>query len=169
MKKRFISIRFLAEAGITAALYFVLTMAVAPLSFGELGMMQLRVSEALCVLPYFTPAAVPGLFIGCALANIFSFLGVIDVIFGSLATLTASLITRFLKNKWLLPLPSVLINAAAIGALLHFFYFGQVPLWIPVLYVGAGQAIACYALGMPLFFLLDKHKARLFTQRKQLF
>ncbi len=152
----------MAEAGIIAALYFVLTMAIEPLSFGQLGMLQLRVSEALCVLPFFTPAAIPGLFIGCAVANIFSFLGVVDVIFGSLATLAAATITYFIKNKWLLPLPSVLVNAVAIGALLHFFYFTEMPLWVPMLYVGAGQALACYALGMPLFFLLNKHKKQLF-------
>jgi len=152
----------MAEAGIIAALYFVLTMAIEPLSFGQLGMLQLRVSEALCVLPFFTPAAIPGLFIGCAVANIFSFLGVVDVIFGSLATLAAATITYFIKNKWLLPLPSVLVNAVAIGALLHFFYFTELPLWVPMLYVGAGQALACYALGMPLFFLLNKHKKQLF-------
>lgn len=162
MKKRVLSVRFMAETGIIAALYFVLTMAVAPLSFGQLGMMQLRVSEALCILPFFTPAGVPGLFIGCALANIFSFLGIIDVAFGSLATLLAALFTCMIKNKWLVPLPSVLVNAMAIGAMLHFFYFTEVPLWVPMLYVGLGQAIACYALGMPLLFLLSKHKTRLF-------
>lgn len=164
MKKRLFTVRFMAEAGIIAALYFALTMAVEPLSFGQLGMMQLRVSEALCVLPFFTPAAVPGLFIGCALANIFSFLGIFDVIFGSLATLAAALVTYFIKNKWLTPLPSVLVNAVVIGALLRFLYFTDVPLWTPMLYVGAGQAIACYALGMPLFFLLNRHKARLFAR-----
>ena len=162
MKKKIFTVRFMAETGIIAALYFALTMAVAPLSFGQLGMMQLRVSEALCVLPFFTPAAVPGLFIGCALANIFSFLGIIDVVFGSLATLVAALLTYLIKNKWLVPLPSVLVNAVAIGAMLHFLYFTDVPLWVPMLYVGAGQAIACYALGMPLLFVLSRHKTRLF-------
>lgn len=162
MKRKVFTVRFMAEAGIIAAIYFVLTMAIEPLSFGQLGMIQLRVSEALCVLPFFTPAAIPGLFVGCALANIFSFLGIVDVVFGSLATLFAALITYYMKNKWLVPLPSVIINAVVIGALLHFFYFTEAPLWMPMLYVGAGQAIACYALGMPLLFLLNKHKGRLF-------
>lgn len=157
--------RFLAEAGVIAALYFVLTIAVAPLSFGQLGMIELRISEALCVLPFFTSAAVPGLFIGCAIANIFSFLGIIDVIAGSLATLAAAALTCFIKNKWLLPLPSILINAITIGVILHFFYFTQFPVWMPILYIGIGQTIACYAFGMPLFFLLNKHKSKLFTGR----
>lgn len=164
MKKK-VTPRYMAEAGIIAALYFALTMAVAPLSFGQLGMIQIRISEALCILPFFTPAAIPGLFIGCALANIFSFLGIVDVIFGSAATLVAALLTYTIKSKWLLPLPSVAVNAAVIGVLLKYFYFFEVPLWMPVLYVGAGQAIACYALGMPLFFLLSKHRDRLFGRR----
>jgi len=158
----------MAEAGIIAALYFVLTIAVAPLSYGQLGMIQIRVSEALCVLPFFTPAAIPGLFVGCVLANLFSFLGVVDVIFGSLATLAAASITYFIKSKWLLPLPTVIVNAVAIGALLHFFYFTDMPLWIPIAYVGAGEAVACYALGMPLFFLLNKLKDKIFNRPRLL-
>ncbi len=158
----------MAEAGLIAALYFVLTIAVAPLSYGQLGMMQIRVSEALCVLRFFTPAAIPGLFVGCVLANLFSFLGVVDVIFGSLATLAAASITYFIKSKWLLPLPTVIVNAVAIGALLHFFYFTDMPLWIPIAYVGAGEAVACYALGMPLFFLLNKLKDKIFNRPRLL-
>ena len=150
----------MAEAGIIAALYFSLTMAVAPLSFGQL---QLRVSEALCILPFFTPAAIPGLFIGCVLANLFSFLGVFDIVFGSLATLAAALLTYTIKSKWLLPLPSVIVNAFVVGALLYFL--AGLPFWLSAVYVGAGQAIACYALGMPLFFLLAKHRDRLFGRR----
>jgi len=157
MNKKIFTVRFMAEAGIIAALYFALTMAVAPISYGQL---QMRVSEALCVLPFFTPAAVPGLFIGCLLANIFSFLGIFDIVFGSLATLIAALITYYIKNKWLLPFPSVVVNAFVVGALLY--YLAELPFWISVLYVGIGQAIACYVLGMPLFFILNQHKHKLF-------
>lgn len=160
MKKKVFTVRFMAEAGVIAALYFVLTIAVAPLSYGQL---QIRVSEALCVLPFFTPAAIPGLFVGCILANTFSVLGVFDIVFGSLATLLAALITYKIKNKWLLPLPSVIVNAFAVGALLYFL--AEFPFWISAAYVGAGQAIACYALGMPLFFILDKHKNKLFLRK----
>ena len=159
MKKKIFSPRFMAEAGIIAALYFALTVAVAPISYGQL---QIRISEALCVLPFFTPAAIPGLFIGCLLANILSFLGLFDVIFGSLATLIAAIITYNLKNKWFLPLPSVVVNAFVVGALLY--YLAELPFWISVLYVGAGQAIACYALGMPLYFVLNRHKNKLFQK-----
>jgi len=149
MQKKIFTVRFIAEAGIIAAVYFALTMAVAPIAFGQL---QLRVSEALCVLPFFTPAAVPGLFVGCLLANIFSFLGIFDIVFGSLATLAAAFITYFIKNKWVLPF--------VVGALLYFI--AGLPFWESSLYVGAGEAIACYALGMPLFLVLNKHKDKLF-------
>ncbi|MGI5848472.1 MAG: QueT transporter family protein [Christensenellales bacterium] len=159
MRKMSLRIRFIVEAGIIAALYFALTVAVAPISYGQL---QIRVSEALCVLPFFTAAAIPGLFIGCLLANILSFLGIFDIVFGSLATLIAAIITYKLKYKWLLPLPSVVVNAFVVGALLY--YLAKLPFLISVLYVGFGQAIACYALGMPLFFLLNKHKVRLFRK-----
>ena len=168
MKRKVFSVRFLAESGIIAALYFVLTVAVAPLSYGQL---QMRVSEALCILPFFTPAAIPGLFIGCVLANTFSMLGLFDIVFGSLATLVAAWLTYAIgrsqqgdigHRKWLLPLPSVIINAFVVGALLY--YLAALPFWISALYVGIGQAIACYALGIPLFFLLNKHKDRLFRR-----
>lgn len=159
MKSKTFSVRFMAEAGVIAAVYFVLTIAVAPLSYGQI---QMRVSEALCILPFFTPAAIPGLFIGCVFANLVGGFGIIDIVFGSLATLIAAFITYKIKNKWLLPLPSVIVNALTVGAILY--YVLQLPFWISVLFVGAGQAIACYVLGMPLFFLLNKHKNKLFKR-----
>ena len=162
MKTKTVSIRFIAEAGIIAALYFVLTVAVAPISYGQL---QMRISEALCILPFFTPAAIPGLFIGCIFANLVGGFGLIDIIFGSLATLIAAMITYKIKNKWFLPLPSIVINAFFVGAILYFVL--ELPFWISVLFVGIGQAIACYVLGMPLFFLLDKHKNRLFRNTRR--
>ena len=167
-KRKVITVRFMAEAGIIAAIYFVLTVAIAPLSYGQI---QLRISEALCILPFFTPAAIPGLFLGCLLANIYSTLGVFDVVFGSLATLIAAYLTYKIAHlpgekkwhKWMLPLPSVIVNAFVVGALLYFLV--ELPFWLSVVYVGAGQAIACYILGMPLFFLLSKHKTKLFRRK----
>jgi uncharacterized membrane protein len=159
----------MAEAGIIAALYFVLTVAIQPLAFGQL---QMRISEALCILPFFTPAAVPGLFIGCVLANILCPFGLYDIVFGSLATLIAALITYRIKNKWLLPLPTIILNGLIIGAELTLLavlpQFGFLPkdvYWVSVAYVAAGEAIATYVLGMPLFFLLNKHKDKLFIRR----
>ena len=162
MKSRFFTVRFMAEAGIIAALYFVLTIVNAAFSYGQI---QVRISEALCVLPFFTPAAVPGLFIGCFFANLAgSTLGLFDIVFGSLATLLAAFLTYHIKQKWLLPLPSVIINAFVVGALLYFLV-GELFLE-SVLFVGAGQAVACYALGMPLFFLLNRHRALLFPGKR---
>lgn len=173
MRNKVLSVRFIAEAGIIAALYFAVTIAIAPIAFGPL---QLRISEALCILPFFTPAAVPGLFIGCVFANLAgSPLGPYDILFGSLATLGAAWLTYIIsrlatkqntneagKSKWLLPLPAVVVNAFVVAAILQ--YYLALPYWLMVVYIGAGQAIACYALGMPLFFILNRHKTKLFRR-----
>ncbi|MGI6152852.1 MAG: QueT transporter family protein [Christensenellaceae bacterium] len=150
--------RFICEMAIIAAIYAVLTLILAPISFGP---MQVRVSEALCVLPFFTPAAVPGLFIGCLIANLFgSTLGILDIAIGSLATLLSAFIASKLKQKWLVPLPSVILNAFLVGLVLHLVL--DLPYWINVLYVGIGQGIACYVAGMPLLFILERNKRRIF-------
>ncbi len=156
----------MAEAGIIAALYFALTMASIPLSYMT---PQVRISEALCVLPYFTPAAIPGLFIGCLLANLAgSPLGPYDILFGSLASLAAAFAARYIRPKWLVPLPAVAINAFVVAAILQYYLplLGEtVFYWESVLWVAAGQAIACFGLGLPLLLALDKHKGRLFPAR----
>ena len=168
--------RFLAEAGITAALYFALTV-INPLAFGPV---QVRFSEALCVLPFFTPAAVPGLFIGCLLSNLAgSPFGVYDIAFGSLATLAAAAAAYGIgalakrktldggKAKWLLPLPAVIINALVVGAIIYVLDNKNIlSYWVLAAYIAAGQAMACYILGMPLFFILFKYKNAMFKQAK---
>lgn len=151
MKK--ITTKFIVQGAIIAALYCALTIFLAPISYGY---MQVRVSEALTVLAFFTSAAVPGLFIGCLLANILGGLGILDIIFGSLATLLAAYLTNKIKSKWLAPLPPVIINAFIIGLLVA--YYLNIPSWVGVVSVGAGQAIACYALGLPLILILEKRK-----------
>lgn len=153
-----ITTRRLCEMGIIAAIYALLTLMLAPISFGP---MQLRVSEALCVLPFFTPSAVPGLFIGCLIANLLgSSFGLLDIIIGSLATLAAAFVTSKIKNKWLVPLPSVVLNAFLVGLVL--FIELDMPYFINVLYVGVGQAVACYGIGMPLLFVLNRNKKAIF-------
>lgn len=158
------NIKSLARGALTGALYVLLTLLFAPISSG---LIQVRIAEALCILPYFTFAAVPGLFIGCLLANLITGAVLYDVIFGSLATLIAALLTHVVKKRglspWLAPLPAVIVNALIIGALLHYVYEVGVPLFACMLYVGAGQAVACYALGMPLLFVLDKKKGLFFS------
>ena len=158
-RKKKPSLRFLTESAVIAAIYVTLTVLLAPLSYG---VMQIRISEALTVLPFFTPTAVPGLFIGCAIANLVGGNGIADIVFGSVATLLAAFLTRKIKNQWLAPLPPVLINAVVVGAMLSAVL--SLPFWSTALLVGAGQAIACYGVGLQLLLLLKKYGAGLFGQ-----
>ena len=159
-----INTKFIVQASVIAALYSVLVIAgtFTPIGFINFGPIQLRISEALTVLPYFTPAAIPGLFIGCLVSNVVgTAVGVMlpDIIFGSLATLAAAYASWLLrKQKWLVPLPPIIINAVVVGLLLTYVYGINVPLIINMLTVGAGQAIACYGLGMILLLALDKRR-----------
>lgn len=149
----------LLQGALIAAIYTILTLAVAPISSG---LMQCRISEALCILPFFTPAAVPGLFVGCLLSNLLMGAVVYDVIFGSLATLIAACLTLALKqhgwSKYLAPAPAVLCNALIIGWLLSDIYQVGVSFSLCALYVGAGEALACYVGGLPLLLLLERFK-----------
>lgn len=153
-------IHYFIEGGIIAAIYAVLTYALAPISYGPI---QVRVSEALCILPFFTPAAVPGLFIGCIIANALGGFGIWDIIFGSLATLIAAAITAKIKVKWLVPLPAVVINAVVIGFLLNQLI--NAPLVATMAWIALGQAASCYILGLPLLFLFERYKKQIFGPR----
>ncbi|MEZ4357501.1 MAG: QueT transporter family protein [Eubacteriales bacterium] len=150
-------IRYICEAGIIAALYFAITVLLAPISYGAI---QVRISEALCVLPFFTPSAVPGLFIGCAIANVFGGNGLVDVIVGSLSTLLAAWLTYKIKNKYLAPLPAVVVNAITISVMLH--YLINVPVLETMGYIALGQTISCYIIGLPLLLLLKKYEKHIF-------
>lgn len=152
--------RWVSEVGVIAALYAVLTIVLAPISFGQI---QFRVAEALMILPFFTTSAVPGLFIGCLIANaVGSSFGVMDIAAGSLATLAAAAVASKIKIKWLVPLPAVVINAFVVGWIL--FVMAGLPYWPSVGWVGLGEAVTCFGLGMPLLFVLDRYKTRIFTQ-----
>lgn len=158
------SVRELVQGAIIAAVYALLTIFLAPIPSG---LVQCRVSEAMSILPYFTFSAVPGLFIGCLLANLLTGAAVYDVIFGSLATLAAAYITYWMRNrvsKYLAPLPSVVINALVVGWLLTYVYQIGVPYWLAAGYVAIGQAIACFALGLPLMKLLERFRGKLFVE-----
>lgn len=138
-----------------AAIYVLLTYLFAPLSFHYI---QFRVSEVLTVLPFFTPLAIPGLFIGTIISNLLSPVGIYDVIFGSLATLLAAYLTSLTKNRYLAPLPPVIVNAVIIGVLLGVI--SGLPVSIPwlILYVGIGELGVCYLLGLPFIFLLERYQ-----------
>lgn len=152
--------RQLATAGIIAALYTVLSL-FANVFGVAYGPIQCRFSEALTVLPFFLPEAVPGLFIGCLVTNLMSTVGPLDIIFGSLATLLAALWTRKMPSKWLAPLPPVLCNAVIIGAMIAWYEAGFTAAF-PGLFaynaftVGLGEVIACYVLGLLLLQLLPR-------------
>lgn len=152
------AIRSLCLGAMVAAVYAALTMALPMLSYGPV---QLRFSEALTVLPFFFPEAIPGLFLGCAISNLLSAFGIVDVVFGSLATLLAALWTARIKNPWLAPLPPVLCNMVIIGAEIAWFETGFGPGFAAAwLYngctVGIGELAACYLLGMLLLYLLPE-------------
>ncbi|HHY83615.1 MAG TPA: QueT transporter family protein [Clostridiales bacterium] len=151
--------RYLTQAAIIAAVYTVLTLAFAPLSYGE-GMVQVRISEMLTVLPFYTPAAIPGLFVGAIISNLFSPVGAIDVILGSLATLIAAWLTYRMPNKILAPIPPIVVNGLVIGGMLHYVY--KFPLLLSILSVTAGQIVSCYILGGILIIVLEKVKNHLF-------
>ena len=143
----------LTFGAVIGAVYAVLTLVLAPISVSAI---QCRVSEALTVLPLLTPWAIPGLFVGCLVANVF--VGSwYDIIFGSLATLLAAFLTyRFRKNKWIAMAFPVLINAVVVGGYIGLFLGDGMPVWLCMVTVGIGQAVACYGLGIPLYNLLLK-------------
>jgi uncharacterized membrane protein len=158
------TVRDLVRAAIIAAVYALLTIFLAPISSG---LVQCRVSEAMSILPYFTFSAVPGLFIGCVIANLLVGAPIYDVLFGSLATLLAAYITYAMRkhvSKYLAPLPSVVVNALVVGWLLVYVYEVGVPFWVAAGYVAIGQAIACFALGIPLLKLLERFGGKLFGE-----
>lgn len=164
--------KYVTRAAMIAAIYCALTVAVVMTPLGKLafGPVQIRVSEALTVLPAVFGSAVPGLFIGCLLSNIIGAsmglaAGWMDVVFGSLATLVSAWLSyRLRRHTYLVPLPPVIINAVVVGLLLHYVF--ELPLVATMLSVGAGQAIACYGLGLPLLLTFKKRKEAIDRQEE---
>lgn len=156
------NLRFLCRGALVAALYVVLTWLCALVGLDK-GVIQMRLSEALCVLPAFTGAAVPGLFVGCLLANLLTGSALPDVVFGSLATLIGALGAYLLRrHKWLVPLPTVLANVLIIPFVLRFAYGAEGTIPYFMLTVGAGEVISAYICGMLLYAALVRQKAQLF-------
>ena len=143
--------RSLAVSGLVAAAYAVVTLLFAPISYGHI---QVRVSEALTVLPFLFPQAIPGLFVGCLIANFAGGFGILDVVLGSGATLTAAVLTAMMPNVWLASVPPVAVNMAVVGGYLSFLL--DIPFLLCALYVGLGQLVACCFLGIPLVLLLER-------------
>lgn len=157
--------KHVTQAGVIAAIYVVLTLPFATISTE---VMQVRISESLTILPFFTPAAIPGLFIGCLLSNIFiSKFGMVDIVFGSLATFIAAYLSRKMPNKYLVPIPPIIVNALMVGALIYYGTFGTLQINLTLFafmgWLAVGQTIACYGLGMPLLLALEKYKTKIFS------
>lgn len=153
--------QILTQGAIIAAVYVVLTMLFAPISFGPV---QIRVAEALTILPMFTPAAVPGLFLGCLIANILGGGIMLDVIFGSIATLIGAVLGRMLRgHRWLVPVPAIVSNAVIVPLVLRYGYGVNLPLPALVLYITLGEIAGCYVLGQLLAQVLLRYGGRIFA------
>ncbi|MCR4739191.1 MAG: QueT transporter family protein [Lachnospiraceae bacterium] len=154
---------FISQAAAIAALYVVLTLFIASFNLAN-GAIQIRISEALTILPVFTAAAVPGVAIGCFLSNILTGCALPDIIFGTLATLIGALGTRYLKNtKFMFTLPPVLSNALIIPFILKYAYGLEDMLPFLMLTVGIGEIISIMGLGMVLYHSLKPISGKLFN------
>ncbi len=145
--------KHLCRAAIVAAMYCALTLATAPFAFGPL---QLRPAEALTALPLLFFDAIPGLFIGCIIANLLSPFGILDVIFGSLTTLLAAILTRVCRKKPLLALAFPVVLNALILPIVWLFAGGESAFFINVFSIFITQTAFIYGLGYPLFRALKK-------------
>ena len=152
--------RVARQAFVIAVVYAAITVGMSYLNLANPDY-QLRISEAMCVLPYFLPAAVPGLFFGCLVGNFLGGCAMLDVIFGSLATLVAAIITACIRKKspWFAPLPAFIINTIVVPILLPFcqastFRISRIPIYM--IRVGAGEFVSCFVLGMLLLIFIKK-------------
>lgn len=162
MKKPNNHAMLLVHAAMIAALYVVLTFIANALGLAS-SAIQVRFSEALTILPYFTPAAIPGLFVGCLLSNVLTGCALPDIIFGSLATLIGAIFTRRLRRfKWLAPVPPIVANAVIVPFVLLYAY-GIRPLWFSFVTVIIGEIISCGVLGMILLVALQKYASKIFV------
>ena len=168
---------FITQAAAIAALYVVLTLIANAFGLANQAI-QVRFSEALTILPYFTPAAIPGLFVGCIVSNIVTGCLPLDTVFGSLATLIGAIVTYFIAHgfkganyyssstivKWLCPIPPIVANVIIVPQVLIHVYEAPGTLLYFTITVAIGEIISCFVLGMILLFALDKRKAEIFKQ-----
>ena len=157
------NVAFMTQAAMIAAIYVVLTYVFAPFSFGEV---QIRIAEALTILPVFTPAAIPGLFVGCIVGNILGGAILPDIIFGSIATLIGAFFTYQLRNKsrFLAPLPPIIANTVIVPFVLRYGYGVALPIPFMMLTVGVGEVISAGVLGLILYGALNKYRGIIFKK-----
>ncbi|MEF9941751.1 MAG: QueT transporter family protein [Lachnospiraceae bacterium] len=155
------NVLFMTQAAMIAAIYVVLTFLFAPFSFGEV---QIRIAEALTILPFFTSAAIPGLFVGCLIGNILGGAILPDVVFGSLATLLGAYLTYKLQKKsiFLAPLPPIICNTFVIPLILRYGYGVLLPIPLMMLSVGIGEVISCGLLGLIVLIALRTYTHHIF-------
>lgn len=166
MKESKNKVHFMTQAAMIAAIYTALTVAFAPVAYGPI---QFRISEALCILPFFTPAAIPGLFLGCAISNgVGVALGTAvlpDVIFGSLATLIGAVGSYAVrKNKWLVCVPPIAANTIIIPWVLRYAYGAPELIPFMMLTVGIGEILAVGVLGNFLLNALERYQGLVFKR-----
>ena len=151
----------LTQAAMIAAIYVVLTYVFSAFSFGQV---QIRVAEALTILPVFTPAAIPGLFVGCLIGNIAGGAVLPDIIFGSIATLIGAVGTRLLRrrNPVLCTLPPIVANTIIVPFVLRFAYGVNLPISFMMLTVGIGEVVGCGVFGVLLYSILNRYKEVIF-------
>lgn len=159
--KRFTARQIAYQAAI-AAMYFVLTMITMPLSYGPL---QIRLSEALAMLPFIMPESIVGITVGCFLANLLSpVFPLMDAVFGALATLCAGICTSFIRNRWLAGIPPVLINGLAVP-LMWYLLGGEGAFLVNAGSVILSEAASVYVLGIPLTAALERNAPFLATRK----
>ncbi len=156
--------RYLTLAAVIAALYVVLTYLSALFGLSGQNLVQVRLSEALCILPYFTSAAVPGVTIGCLIANLLTGAHALDIVFGTLATLLGAVGTRLLRKwRFLAPFPPILANTLIVPFVLRYAYL-MTDFAMPLLFlvVAVGEILSVGLLGTVLLLALQKRKKQLF-------
>ena len=151
----------MTQAAMIATFYVVLTLVFQAISFGQI---QVRISEALTILPAFTPAAIPGLFIGCLISNMIGGAALWDIVFGSLATLIGAVFTYLLRKQkpFVIVLPPILSNSFIIPFVLRYTYGIQLPIYLLIGSIAIGEVISCGVLGIILFSGLQKSKHKIF-------
>ena len=156
---------YITEASAIAALYTVITIAIGPLGSAAI---QCRIPEAMCVLAIFTPAAIPGMTLGCLISNIATGCLWQDVLFGTLATLIGVIGARLLRRIWwLTPLPTVISNTLIVPFVLAYAYHAEDGIPFLMLTVGIGEVISAYVLGIALYFALRKNARYIFKNTQK--
>lgn len=159
----FSQIQLITQGAAIAAIYVVLTLVFAPISYGAV---QVRIAEALTILPMFTPAAIPGLFAGCLLANFIGGAVIWDIIFGSIATLIGAILGwKLRRNRWLVPIPAIVSNTVIVPLVLFYAYGVNIPIPLLAVYIAVGEIIGCYVLGQLLAEVLLRNRKYIFGRK----